>query len=216
MIAQGGLVGSFRRRGADDFQTRAGFQCYNAASFACLGDNLAHARNKAFASGGSQQHPAIGNGRENGDNIVTSLDIDHRAHRLTKTARAGELVGTQGVKTAICCGNQYLVGGLGMEGESGAIPFFKLEVRARRKVSMTLHRLDPAALRHNNGHGFALYKGLKRNFARLPCFFQACPAASKRRFFSVILTQCRQVFLQTLLLERRAFDQFYEIFPLGL
>src|SRR3546814_8695214 len=83
------------------------------------------------------------------------------------------------------------------------------------QVRMTLHRANPAALRHDDRDGLPLDHGFQRDFPCRRCFLYRRAAAAKLRLRTITFSQRCQVFLEPRALPRRAFDQLHQPFALG-
>src|SRR3546814_1496883 len=70
---------------------------------------------------------------------------------------------------------------------------------------MTLHRANPAALRHDDRDGLPLDHGFQRDFPCRRCFLYRRAAAAKLRLRTITFSQRCQVFLEPRALPRRAF-----------
>src|SRR3546814_4627206 len=94
------------------------------------------------------------------------LHSDQQGHRLAKAGSAGQLVRAKSVKAAIGRNEQELIRRLRVKSKGRSVPFLELELVFHAQVRMTLHRANPAALRHDDRDGLPLDHGFQRDFPR--------------------------------------------------
>src|SRR3546814_13494955 len=132
-------------------------------------------------------------GRQQRQDFGTILHIDHQAHRLAKAASAGQLVRAKRVKAAIGRNEQELIRRLRVKSKGRSVPFLELELVFHAPVSMTLHRANPAALRHVDRDGLPLAHGFQRDFPCRRCFLYRRTAAAKLRLWTITVPKSCKV-----------------------
>jgi hypothetical protein len=60
--------------------------------------------------------------RKDRDDVIARFDVDHGASLAHQSTRTWKLIGAERIETAICSGNQDLVGSLRMEAKAGPSP----------------------------------------------------------------------------------------------